>query len=133
MKKMILSIVIVFSTLNAFSQNQNHSYTITVTLTNCNANTGNILTSLHTKNTFMKSKGIDNNQIKSTTETVTITFKNVAAGEYAIMSLHDANENYQMDFDINGMPKEQYGMSNNPVFLDHQIFKKLSLALPIKM
>jgi uncharacterized protein (DUF2141 family) len=31
------------------------------------------------------------------------------------MVLHDKNGNNQMDFESNGMPKEAYGMSNNPM------------------
>ncbi len=29
------------------------------------------------------------------------------------MALHDENENNQMDFEDNGMPKKSYDMSNN--------------------
>ncbi len=36
-------------------------------------------------------------------------------GTYAIIALHDENENQQMDYEANGMPKESYGMSNNPM------------------
>ena len=31
------------------------------------------------------------------------------------MALHDENDNNAMDFEDNGMPKESYGMSNNPM------------------
>ncbi len=39
----------------------------------------------------------------------------VKPGAYAIMVLHDENENNRMDFE-NGMPQENYGMSNNPLY-----------------
>ena len=29
------------------------------------------------------------------------------------MALHDENDNKRMDFELNGMPKESYGMSGN--------------------
>ena len=44
---------------------------------------------------------------------VTITFENVLPGEYAILALHDENDNKRMDYEDNGMPKESFGMSNN--------------------
>ena len=44
---------------------------------------------------------------------VTIIFKNVVPGEYAIMTLHDENDNKRMDFQDNGMPLESYGISKN--------------------
>ncbi|MDA9087377.1 DUF2141 domain-containing protein, partial [Polaribacter sp.] len=43
----------------------------------------------------------------------TITFKEVAGGEYAIVCYHDKNSNDKMDFQPNGMPLEAYGASNN--------------------
>jgi len=62
----------------------------------------------------MKGKGIDSKKSSIKDGTCTVTFENVTPGEYAIMVLHDANENNQMDFEENGMPLESYGMSNNP-------------------
>lgn len=44
-----------------------------------------------------------------------VTFKNIPEGEYAIICYHDENENGKMDFETNGMPKEDYGTSNNPM------------------
>jgi uncharacterized protein (DUF2141 family) len=44
-------------------------------------------------------------------------FTNVKPGTYAIMVLHDENDNANMDFESNGMPKETYGMSNNPLLM----------------
>lgn len=42
-----------------------------------------------------------------------VTFTNVAPGEYAITLFHDKNDDNQMNFDMNGMPLEDYGVSNN--------------------
>ena len=38
------------------------------------------------------------------------------------MVLHDENDNQRMDFEDNGMPKESYGMSNNPRSFGPPIF-----------
>ena len=52
-------------------------------------------------------------------------FKNVAPGEYAVVTFHDENNNGQFDRDALGLPKEEYGFSNDlkpefgpPVFKD---------------
>lgn len=88
---------------------------ITVTIENISNDNGNIVLGLHTENTFMKGQGIKNSETKIVDGKVSVTFENVEAGTYAIIALHDENENKRMDFHENGMPKESFGMSNNPV------------------
>jgi uncharacterized protein (DUF2141 family) len=46
--------------------------------------------------------------------TVTVTIPDLPAGDYALAVLHDVNKNHKMDKNFFGMPKEQWGMSNNP-------------------
>ena len=43
----------------------------------------------------------------------TIIFKNIDAGEYAVSFIHDENKNNKMDTNFFGIPKEDYGCSNN--------------------
>jgi uncharacterized protein (DUF2141 family) len=43
----------------------------------------------------------------------TVEFENIPEGTYAIVCFHDENNNGKMDFESNGMPKENYGTSNN--------------------
>jgi len=43
----------------------------------------------------------------------TLTFKNLPPGTYAIAALHDANSNGKMDTNMLGIPKEDYGASND--------------------
>lgn len=42
-----------------------------------------------------------------------VTFENVSFGEYAVSVLHDENNNYKMDVNFVGIPKEGFGISNN--------------------
>lgn len=42
-----------------------------------------------------------------------VEFKNLIKGSYAILCFHDQNENGQMDFSEDGIPIEQYGLTNN--------------------
>ncbi len=115
MKTLALIITFVLSTFISQAQTESKGQTITVTIENIKNTNGKIITSLHDANTFMKGLGLQNSETKIEGNTVTLTYKNVASGEYAIMGIHDENDNKQMDFELNGMPKESYGVSNNPV------------------
>ena len=115
-KMSLLGLAFAFFSILGFSQsNETESISIVVTIDNVKNNAGKVLVSLHSKDTFMKGKGLQNAESKIVDGKVTVTFKDVVPGEYAIMTLHDENENNRMDFEDNGMPKESYGMSNNPM------------------
>lgn len=114
MKTLALLVLLTLANTFGFSQDDKTN-TITVTIENIKNNNGKVLFSLHSKDTFMKGPGIMNTESKIVDGKVVITFKDVKPGEYAIMILHDENENNRMDFESNGMPKEDYGMSNNPM------------------
>ena len=42
-----------------------------------------------------------------------VIFKNLPRGEYAVSFVHDENDNKKMDTNFLGIPKEDYGCSNN--------------------
>ncbi len=44
----------------------------------------------------------------------TVTIPNLPPGNYAIALIHDTNQNHKLDKNFIGVPKEQWGMSNNP-------------------
>ncbi|MCF7561268.1 DUF2141 domain-containing protein [Sabulilitoribacter multivorans] len=115
MKALSLIITLLLSVTFSFSQEEKTGQSITVTIENITNNNGNVLLSLHTEETFMKGPGIQNLESKIVDGKISITFDNVEPRTYAIMALHDVNENRRMDFEENGMPKESYGMSNNPI------------------
>lgn len=113
MKSFILSITLLFSTF-IFAQ-EVKGISIEVTIDNVTNNEGKVVLALHTSETFMVSQGVKNAESKIEDGKVTIVFEGVAPGSYAIMAMHDQNENGRMDFEPNGMPKESYGTSNNPM------------------
>ena len=45
---------------------------------------------------------------------ITLNFGDLPAGSYAVMVLHDENDNRRMDTGLMGIPSEGYGFSNNP-------------------
>lgn len=111
MKNLFLTIVFTLSTFLSFAQD--NGITITVTVNNLTSDKGIAAFALHTKDTFMKGEGVLNVESTIKEGKVTVTFENVKPGEYAIIGLHDANENGRMDYRENGMPLEGFGTSNN--------------------
>ncbi|WP_290701735.1 DUF2141 domain-containing protein [Lacinutrix sp.] len=114
MKTITITLAILISSLFSFAQ-ENTNRNITVTVDNVKNNTGKVLLTLHNKTTFLVADGVQNIETKIEDGKVKATFKNVTPGTYAILVLHDENENKAMDFDTNRMPIENYGMSNNPL------------------
>jgi uncharacterized protein (DUF2141 family) len=118
MQYLAFILVLVVGTLTTKAQeiistSETNTASITVLIDKTSNNKGTMLFGLHTEKTFMKGKGIKNAARKIKDGKVSVTFTAVPAGEYAILVLHDENDNNRMDFDENGMPKEVYGMSNN--------------------
>ena len=46
--------------------------------------------------------------------TATVRFDHLPPGEWAVVLLHDENNNHKMDTGLFGIPKEGFGASNNP-------------------
>ena len=124
MKTLALFIALTLTAILGYSQDKSETFTITVKVDNPLNDNGHVLIGLHTADTFMKGQGVQNAKEKVKDGKVIVTFENVSPGDYAIMVLHDENDNQRMDLEVNGMPKESYGMSNNrmlygpPTFTD---------------
>lgn len=95
--------------------NAQETTTITIQVENITNDEGHLILGMYTENNFLKSKPDYSQQVKITEGKATIIFKNVPVGEYGISCFHDANDNQRMDFKSNGMPIEDYGVSNNPM------------------
>ena len=125
MKALALTLSLFVISFISFAQ-EAEGITITVTVDNVLNDNGKVMAGLHTADNFMKAEGIKVAESKISEGKVTLTFENVLPGSYAIMAMHDENENNQMDYQSNGMPKESYGMSGNdmsfgpPTFTDAQ-------------
>ncbi|MDF0716353.1 DUF2141 domain-containing protein [Muricauda sp. 334s03] len=121
MKTVALALSLFFVSIIAMAQEKT-GIDITITIENVTSNEGKVLAGLHTEETFMKGQGIQNLQSSVEDGKVTLTFTNVAPGEYAISAMHDTNGNNRMDFESNGMPKESYGMSGNDMTMGPPTF-----------
>ena len=120
MKTVVLFFGLAFMSLCGVAQEETVS--VTVTVENVLNDEGTVLVSLHTVDTFMKGGGIIDLAEKAKEGPITLTFENVSPGTYAIMAMHDANDNKRMDYESNGMPKESYGMSGNEMTMGPPTF-----------
>ena len=110
----LVKIIIVFllSQTVLFAQD-NMGQNITVKITNLDGNAGKVYVALfNSETTFLEKK------YKSTISTIKdsnceVVFENVPNGVYAISLFHDKNDNNKMDSNFLGIPKEDYGCSNN--------------------
>jgi uncharacterized protein (DUF2141 family) len=93
------------------------SHTLTVMVENVNHEGGNIGVLV-----FNSTKGWPEDRFAALRDvvvpahpgTVTVTIPNLPAGDYAVAIAHDVNKNHKLDKNLFGVPKEQWGMSNNP-------------------
>ena len=106
----ILALTITF--MNAQDAINSEGTTITVVVP-VKIDKGEIVVGLYNEATFMKAAPLKGLNSKIENGKATVTFKNITPGEYGITLFHDMNGNQQMDFEVNGMPKENYGVSNN--------------------
>ncbi|WP_417231329.1 DUF2141 domain-containing protein [Brevundimonas sp.] len=85
---------------------------VTVTVKGVEARGGQVSAVLNTAGTFMRGADYIASAPGNTSGDVVLTFRDVAPGDYALMVMHDANENGRFDMDASGMPEEGYAFSN---------------------
>ncbi|MBP93081.1 MAG: hypothetical protein CMC55_03060 [Flavobacteriaceae bacterium] len=126
-----LAIIIAFALTSFISHAQDSlkTYTVKVTIENPLNAKGHVLIGLHSADTFMKADGIQSAKVKVIDGQAIASFENVKQGNYAVMVVHDENDNSRMDFEANGMPMENYGMSNNPMLMGPPNFNDAKFEL----
>lgn len=123
MKTIALIFTFILSTTLSFIQTKS-GQDVTITIENISNERGHVIIGLHTADTFMKTDALQQTAAKVKDGKVIYTFKNVAPGNYAILALHDENDNKRMDFEPNGMPMESFGLSNNPMLMGPPTFSE---------
>ena len=108
--KIIIAFLISHTVLNA---QDSISQNITVKITNLDNNKGKVFVALYdSENTFL-GKAYKSSVNPILDNSCEVVFKNVPNGTYAISLFHDENDNNKMDSNFLGIPKEDYGCSNN--------------------
>ncbi|MDO9037042.1 MAG: DUF2141 domain-containing protein [Lutibacter sp.] len=117
MQQAILALSLLISSMifaQATPKKLEEGISVTVSVVNALNDTGTVNFGFYNEENFMqqpiyiKTAFIENGKS-------TVVFENVKQGFYAILCFQDENNNGRMDFDINGMPTESYGSSNNPL------------------
>lgn len=112
-----MSTVVNFLILLLFSQLLNAQIAsgqdITVKINNLDNSKGKVLVAIYDSKDSFLNKRFKGTMSKINDNTCEVTFKNIPEGVYAISLFHDENDNNKMDSNFLGIPKEDYGCSNN--------------------
>lgn len=104
--------LVILSTSFAIAQEATGN-SVTVTVSNLESNDGKVFISLYNSKDSFLSKGFKATYSKIENNSCKVVFKNVPNGTYAVSLFHDENDNNKMDTGMFGIPKEDYGCSNN--------------------
>ena len=110
MKKIILLIAIVFTGI--FTA-QEQTFDLTVNISGLNSDEGTLLVGIYNKKETFLNKQFKGDLVKIKDKKSVVIFKKLPKGEYAVSFVHDENNNKKMDTNFFGIPKEDYGCSNN--------------------
>ena len=112
MKKLILLTALIFTGIFT-TYAQEKTYNLTVNIAGLSSSKGTLLIGVYnSKETFLK-KQYKDDFAKITDKKSTVIFTDLPKGEYAVSFVHDENDNKIMDTNFIGIPKEDYGCSNN--------------------
>jgi len=131
MTKAVLTILVLLITGFSYGQNKG---TLNVQINKLRNTKGHVLVSLYNKaEGFPRNKKVifRTEKVKVITgRSVTVSFRKIPYGNYAVAVLHDENQSGDMDYRFFGIPKEGYCFSNNAVpFLSPPSFDQAKFRL----
>lgn len=88
---------------------------VTVLVANLRSAQGTVMLALFEGEArFLQPDGaVDDQRVEADRSLVSMTFRNVAPGRYAISVVHDENGNGKLDRNLVGIPTERFGFSND--------------------
>lgn len=113
MKHLIPITCLIFINITTVFAQENKANEIVVNISNLSSNKGQALIGLYNSKESFLGNGFKHFKTKIENHRCKVVFKNVPNGTYAISLFHDENENNKMDTNFMGIPKEDYGCSNN--------------------
>ena len=109
MKKLFISATLMISlSATLFAQGK-----VEVTVKNIQELKGTIRMAVYSGEDNFMQKELTSKDVKVTGKEVIVVFENVKAGEYAISTYHDVDNNKELNTGFMGIPKEPYGFSND--------------------
>ncbi|UAM98546.1 DUF2141 domain-containing protein [Polaribacter litorisediminis] len=112
MKNLVLTIIFILTGFFSI-QAQEETFTLTVHISGLNSNKGNLMVGVYKSSESFLKNTFQGVTVPISDKKSVATFKNLPKGEYAVSFVHDENENKKMDTNFIGIPKEDYGCSNN--------------------
>jgi len=113
------------SNISEINSDKEKNYHVNVIINNIVSNKGKIYFALYdSKESFNQKKPVKSIVSEINNGISKVSFDNLNPNIYAIVCFHDANNNGKLDFETNGIPIEDYGVSNNimnfgpPQFID---------------
>ena len=139
MKKIFLIATFIFCAISA-TKAQEETFSLTVSVSKLKSNDGSLLVGLYNREASFLKQPFKSTVVKIENKKSVIVFKNVPKGTYAVSFVHDANDNNKMDTNFIGIPKEDYGCSNNakgfmgpPKYEDAKFSLEKNKTIEIKM
>jgi len=141
MQHLLIVLTLLFSSMimaqTKGAKNNGNNQTIKVSVVNALSDKGTVKFAFYNEEGFMQ-KPLFTESATVKNGISTVTFENISNGEYAVICFHDENSNHQMDFQENGMPKENYGTSNNalnfgPPQFDNSKFEVKNEAITLEI
>ena len=105
-------IAIILNTTFSYAQDTN-IHDVKVHINGLKNSKGKLLVGLYTDEASFLKKQFKSKVVTIENEKGTLVFKDVPEGIYAVSFIHDKNDNGKMDTNFMGIPKEDYGCSNN--------------------
>ena len=107
-----IAIIIILS-LVSYISNAQKGFKLTVNIEKANSNEGQMMIALYDSESDFLDKTFKGTKSEISNNGCTVTFENVPEGTYAVSIFHDENKNDKLDSNFIGIPKEDYGCSNN--------------------
>ena len=108
-----LFLIFTFFLSGLINSSAQESYTLTINFTGMKSDTGSVYVGIHNKEKDFLKKRFKEAVITVTNRKGMAIIKELPKGEYAVSAFHDENENYKMDTNFIGIPKEPIGISND--------------------
>jgi len=104
---------------------------VTVNLTGVQARGGELLVALQTRDQFQQRAGMADIVANPAAGSVTLTFRDVPAGDYALSVLHDENGDHQMQASDIGIPMEGWASSRGAELRSAPTFDMVKVSVPV--
>ena len=113
MSTLVKIAVIVIISMFSSTSNAQSTYNLTVKVEEADNNDGKMLIAVYNSESDFLDTTYKGTQSTITDNGCVVTFENIPEGIYAVSIFHDENDNDKLDSNFIGIPKEDYGCSNN--------------------